>query len=142
MQGTWVQSLGRELRSHMPQGIKKEKKNSLVTSSVPYLYRSWWRLIISNALLSNFLRQALYLIIYLYCKTTGIVLSHDRDNLTSLIYLLPKYMEGGTFYVYKVNIRSKISAASSSFSCLQVLQSPVGLGKGLLTAGIFLESEC
>ena len=102
MQGTWVQSLGRELRSHMPQGIKKEKKNSLVTSSVPYLYRSWWRLIISNALLSNFLRQALYLIIYLYCKTTGIVLSHDRDNLTSLIYLLPKYMEGGTFYVYKV----------------------------------------
>ena len=33
--------------------------------------------------------------------TTDIVLSHDRDNLASLIYLLPKYTEGGTFYVDK-----------------------------------------
>ena len=36
MQGTWVQSLVRELRSHMPQAIKKEKKEfSYILSPIP-----------------------------------------------------------------------------------------------------------
>ena len=42
MQGTWVQSLVRELRSHMPRGIakkkKKRKRNTFFLSSPKYTH--------------------------------------------------------------------------------------------------------